>query len=113
GGHHLARHVSYDETRTPAEAEARTLPLSVFAAGVPGPLCLGHPKHCQTLFDAAAAAGADARRGGRVTDIRLGAAPGVSFQQDGRGFQAQARLVVGADGRTSAVREATGVAWRQ
>jgi len=113
GGHHLARHVSYDETRTPAEAEARTLPLSVFAAGVPGPLCLGHPKHCQTLFDAAAAAGADARRGVSVTDIRLGAAPGVSFEHGGRSFEATARLVVGADGRTSSVREAAGVALHQ
>ena len=32
GGHHLTRHVTYDESRTPEEAEARTLPLSIFAA---------------------------------------------------------------------------------
>src|SRR5437868_9792055 len=47
GGHHVARHVTYDETLAPAEAEAAAIPLDIFAAGVPGPLCLGHPKHCQ------------------------------------------------------------------
>src|SRR5689334_4601158 len=31
GGHHLARHITYDESRPPAESEARTLPLNMFA----------------------------------------------------------------------------------
>ena len=31
GGHHIGRHVTYDESRTPQEAEARTLPLGIFA----------------------------------------------------------------------------------
>src|ERR1700748_1356944 len=53
GGHHLARHISYDESRPAADSEARTLPLSIFAPDVPGPLCIGHPHHCQTLFDEA------------------------------------------------------------
>jgi 2-polyprenyl-6-methoxyphenol hydroxylase-like FAD-dependent oxidoreductase len=113
GGHHVARHVTYDETRAPEEAEARALPLGIFAPDVPGPLCLGHPKHCQTLFDAAKAAGADARRGVRVTDLRFGAAPGVTLVEGEREVSASARLVVGADGRTSMVREAAGVALNQ
>jgi len=58
GGHHIGRHITYDETRTPEEAEARTLPLGMFAADVPGPLAIGNPHHSQTLFDAATAAGA-------------------------------------------------------
>lgn len=113
GGHHVTRHVTYDETRTPAEAEGRTLPLSLFAPDVPGPLCLGHPKHCQTLFDAARAAGADARREISVTGLDLRPAPSVTFVQDGREHTARARLVVGADGRTSQVRETAGIVLRQ
>jgi 2-polyprenyl-6-methoxyphenol hydroxylase-like FAD-dependent oxidoreductase len=113
GGHHIVRHVTYDETRPPEDAEARNLPLSIFAPGVPGPLCLGHPKHCQTLFDAALAAGADARRGVQVSEVRLGEAPGVSFEHGGQTHAASARLVVGADGRTSQVRETAGIALHQ
>jgi 2-polyprenyl-6-methoxyphenol hydroxylase-like FAD-dependent oxidoreductase len=113
GGHHLARHVTYDESREAEVSEARTLPLNIFAAGVPGPLCLGHPLHCQTLFDAAKAAGADARRGVVVSEVRLGERPGVTFDHDGTTVAADARLVVGADGRTSQVREAAGVELHQ
>src|SRR5579864_2094732 len=35
GGHHLTRHVTYDESLDPAAAEATTLPLGVFKEGVP------------------------------------------------------------------------------
>ena len=113
GGHHLTRHVTYDESLDPAAAEAATLPLGVFKEGVPGPLCLGHPKHCQTLFDAATAAGAEVRRGVNVTKVALGAAPSVAFEHDGAQTTARARLVVGADGRTSQVREAAGIELHQ
>lgn len=113
GGHHIARHITYDEAWSPAEAEARTLPLAIFAPDVPGPLCLGHPKHCQTLFDAARDAGADARRGVQVTGLMFGAAQSVTFVEDGQETTATARLVVGADGRTSQVREAAGITLHQ
>ncbi len=113
GGHHLGRHVTYDESLDPAAAEARTLPLSIFAPDVPGPLCLGHPLHCQTLFDAARAAGADARRGVAVTALTLGGAPRLTFEQDGQTHEVEARLIVGADGRTSQVREAAGIVLHQ
>lgn len=112
GGHHLARHITYDESRTPEEAEARTLPLGIFAPDVPGPLCLGHPLHCQALFDAAKAAGADARRGVRVTGLAFDP-PRVTFEEDGETHEAAARLIVGADGRTSQVREAAGITMHQ
>ena len=109
GGHHLRRHITYDETLTPKAAEAAPLPLDVFAPGVPGPLCLRHPVHCQALFDAALGAGADARRGVTVTEIRTGTDPRVTFEVEGETFLARAALVVGADGRTSAVRQAAGI----
>lgn len=113
GGHHLARHVTYDETREPEEAEATALPLDIFVEGVPGPLCIGHPKHCQTLCDAAAQAGAEVRRGVNVKRIAGGAAPEVEFTHDGETRTATARLIVGADGRASATRAACGIELHQ
>jgi 2-polyprenyl-6-methoxyphenol hydroxylase-like FAD-dependent oxidoreductase len=113
GGHHLARHITYDETRAPEESVARTLPLSIFAADVPGPLCIGHPHHCQTLFDEAARAGATALRGVRVTRIAPGASPSVAYAHDGQSHEAKARLLIGADGRQSAAREAAGIKLHQ
>lgn len=113
GGHHLTRHVSYDEDVAPAEAEARTLPLGIFRPGVAGPLCLGHPRHCQTLFDAAVAAGAVGLRGVSVTEAAGGAHPRVVYEHGRRTHEATARLLVGADGRTSTVREAAGIVLHQ
>ena len=113
GGHHVARHVTYDESRDPKASEAHMLPLGIFAPDVAGPLCLGHPLHCQTLFDAAIAAGADARRNVAITALSLGDTPSLSYAQDGRTVTASARLIVGADGRTSQVRDAAGIALHQ
>ncbi len=113
GGHHVATHVSYDETRSPQDSEATPIPLSIFAPGVPGPLCLGHPLHCQTLFDAAKAAGAHAHRGVEVLDFAAGAAPRVAWRDEAGDHAATARLLVGADGRASMVREQLGVALHQ
>jgi len=109
GGHHIGRHVTYDETRTPAEAEAKTLPLSIFAADVPGPLAIGNPHHAQTLFDAATARGARTLRDAVVTEIRPGAEPSVTFVHGGVEQTVRCRLIVGADGRMSKVREAAGI----
>src|SRR5678809_856361 len=36
GGHHLSRHITFDEGREPAAAEAAALPLGIFRPGVPG-----------------------------------------------------------------------------
>ena len=72
GGHHVTRHVSYDESLDPKAAEAFAIPLGAFAQGVPGPLCLRHPIHCQALFDAAKAASAEALRGVNVLEVAAG-----------------------------------------
>lgn len=113
GGHHVTRHVSYDQDVEPAVADAQTLPLGIFRPGIAGPLCLGHPKHCQTLFDAAAAAGGEALRGVRVEAVSVGATPSLTFEHNGQMRTATARLVIGADGRTSMVREASGITLHQ
>lgn len=104
GGHHVKQHVTYDETLDPAVAEAAPLPLDAFMPGVPGPLCLGHPKHCQTLFDEAGRAGAETLRGVDVVKIVPGGLPAVEFRVGGKDIRATARLIVGADGRSSGVR---------
>ena len=114
GGHHLSRHVTYDESRTAAESEARTMPLNMFAPDVPGPLCIGHPAHCQALYDEAARTpGVTAIRDLRVIKIVPGASPGLTYEKDGVAQEVKAKLIVGADGRTSPVREAAGIKLHQ
>jgi menaquinone-9 beta-reductase len=113
GGHHITDHVTYDESLAPAMCEAAPLPLGVFAADVPGPLCLGHPLHCQTLYDAAAAAGAETLRPVTIDIITLGNAPSVTFFHDGETKTVQAHIVVGAEGRQSEVRTAAAIPLHQ
>ncbi len=113
GGHHLDRHITYDEMKDIAVAEAAPLPLSMFVENIPGPLCIGHPHHCQTLFDEAGRAGATTLRGVDVTAIAPGAKPSVTYTHDGVSRTAQAQLIVGADGRQSAVREAARIPLHQ
>ena len=113
GGHHITDHVTYDESLAPAMCEAAPLPLGVFAADVPGPLCLGHPHHCQTLYDAAAAAGAETLRPVTIDIITLGNAPSVTFFHNGEMKTVQAHIVVGAEGRQSEVRAAAAIPLHQ
>ena len=42
GGHHLSRHVAYDELTRPDDAEANALPIGILHPESPGPLCLEH-----------------------------------------------------------------------
>lgn len=113
GGHHLDRHISYDEGRPPEESQATPLPLSVFVEGVEGPLCLGHPKHCQTLFEEAGRRGAETLRGVEVQSVALGKEPSVTFTHKGERKSVGAKLIVGADGRTSMVRGAAHIPLHQ
>lgn len=113
GGHHLARHITYDETRDPAISEAAPLPLNMFVPDIPGPLCIGHPHHCQTLFDEAVRSGAVALRGVQVAKITGGDAPRVTYQHGGQEHEATAPLIVGADGRMSPTRDAAGIKLHQ
>jgi 2-polyprenyl-6-methoxyphenol hydroxylase-like FAD-dependent oxidoreductase len=109
GGNIIARSIAYDEL-APAEAvEAAPGDMTQFIPGVPGILGISHPRHCQTLLDQARAAGATVRRGVEIAGLEAGAAPSVTFESGGEKTTARARLVVGADGRPSAVREALGI----
>ena len=72
-----------------------------------------HAEMQEVLLRAAAAAGADVRRGVRVVRVDAGAPPRVITVQNGREEAHVARLVVGADGRTSKVRDWVGFEpWR-
>lgn len=91
--------------------EPALLPMSMMLEGIPGTLNMRHPDACQTLVDAAAAAGATVVRG--VHDVRLvagsaGQSASITYTADRPG-EVQARLVVGADGRSSTVRRQAGI----
>lgn len=113
GGHHIIDHVTYDESLEPAACEAGALPLGIFAQDVPGPLCIGHPLHCQTLYDAATAAGAETLRPALVESVTLGAHPSVTYTHNDERRTAFAPLIVGAEGRQSEVRAAAGIPLHQ
>lgn len=68
-----------------------------------------HPELQQALLDAAAAAGAEVRRGARVVDVTRGRPAHVTVEDGEARRLLTARLVVAADGRDSALRKAAGV----
>ncbi|MGO8957109.1 MAG: FAD-dependent oxidoreductase [Streptosporangiaceae bacterium] len=88
--------------------EPAMLPMSMMIEGIPGTLNIRHPDACQALIDAAAAAGVTVVRG--VHDVKLSAGQPVSvaYSSD-RAREVRARLVVGADGRSSTVRRQSGI----
>jgi 2-polyprenyl-6-methoxyphenol hydroxylase-like FAD-dependent oxidoreductase len=108
GAHWTTRWVSYNETLTAAEAEARALPLDAIVQGVAGALNLGHPAACAALRDAATGAGACCETGVRDVRVMPGPTPRVTYTAGGAERSVRARLVVGADGRSSALRQALG-----
>jgi 2-polyprenyl-6-methoxyphenol hydroxylase-like FAD-dependent oxidoreductase len=63
-----------------------------------------HPAMQETLLRAAAAAGAEVRRGAQATDVRPGSPVLITIQADGAAETVEARLAVGADGRAAASR---------
>jgi 2-polyprenyl-6-methoxyphenol hydroxylase-like FAD-dependent oxidoreductase len=72
-----------------------------------------HPRAQEAVLEAAQRAGAEVRRGARVTGVTTGAPVRVSFEVDGKAETAPARLVAGADGRGSMVRKWAGFESKQ
>ena len=84
------------------------IPMSMMIEGVAGSLNIRHPDACQAFMDAAGAAGATVVRD--VHDVKLSTAPTVSVSYSAGGdHEVSARLVVGADGRSSTVRRQAGI----
>jgi len=67
-------------------------------------LCFSHPQMQEALLRAAAKSGAEIRRGANVKSITPGVPAIVEFDSGGAAESVSARLVVGADGRSSSVR---------
>lgn len=67
-----------------------------------------HPDMQEIVLEAAGAAGAEVRRGVRVRGVTPGSIPRVAVEGQGRTYEVEARLVVGADGRSSMVRQWAG-----
>jgi menaquinone-9 beta-reductase len=88
--------------------EPTMIPMSMMIEGIPGTLNIRHPDACQALIDAAAAAGATVVRGVHDVTLSPGEDLSVAYSADGPG-EALARLVVGADGRSSTVRRQAGL----
>jgi 2-polyprenyl-6-methoxyphenol hydroxylase-like FAD-dependent oxidoreductase len=82
-----------------------TIDVSESVSGIEGSLNITHPRACSALANAASAAGADVRTGIRTVRIEFGERPHVRWSDsDGVPAEAYCGLVVGADGRRSAVR---------
>lgn len=71
-------------------------------------MSFSHPQMQELLLDSAAKAGACVRRGSTVQGVRAGAPPTIVVKENGRTVEIQARMVVGADGRSSCVRTTAG-----
>jgi 2-polyprenyl-6-methoxyphenol hydroxylase-like FAD-dependent oxidoreductase len=111
GGGYATRAVFYDETRPSAQASAAAVPLDQVLPGVAGALDVGHPEACEALITAAGAAGARVVRGAGPVDVTPGEPPAVRYADAAGGAHSVVcTLVVGADGRHSAVRRAAGIA---
>jgi 2-polyprenyl-6-methoxyphenol hydroxylase-like FAD-dependent oxidoreductase len=102
----FCRHLPYDETAAPEEAEAGVIDYSAMLPGVPGAAGLSHPLACESLAQAAASAGAVVERG--VGDVVVNAGE-VRYILGDSQRRVRARLVVGADGRNSVVRRQAGI----
>ena len=109
GGHHVAKQIGYGDWISPQDAEAGAVPLDVMFPGVPGPLCLAHFTATEALAQAAAEAGAAVVRGVSSVETKPGDRPEVSWTANGVEHVARCRIIVGADGRVSAVRERAGI----
>lgn len=73
-------------------------------------MCLSfyHPEMQEVLLGAAAKAGAEVRTGTSVEEIHPGRTPGVVAQRNGKREVLGARMVVGADGRSSLASRSAG-----
>ncbi len=101
--------LNYDETLDPPQAEAARQDHADLVPGIPGSLCMHHPAACEALNRQAQLAGARVIRGVDQVRIEHGRKPAVTCRVDGTDVRLPCRLIVGADGRTSTVRQQAGI----
>ncbi len=98
---------------TQGDATARDLPVGRLIPGVGGSLNLHHPVACQALLDAAVESGATVIRGVQNVTVVPGVSPSLCYRDADGEHAVTASLVVGADGRGSAVRRCAGIILQQ
>ena len=108
GGNYVVRSIPYGEDFAPDIARKFAIPMDKMVAGVRGALNLGHPRICDVLNAAAVAAGATLMRGATRIEVSAGLPPKVEFECDGASHAFTPQIVVGADGRGSAVARQAG-----
>lgn len=103
GAHYTTRSVPYREGLDPTVARERAFDLGTVLPGITGAMNMRHPRLCDALDAAASAAGAALLRGVANIAVYSGARPRIDFTHDDRAWQIHPRLIIGADGRSSAV----------
>lgn len=91
------------------DAVPRDLPVGRLVPGIGGSLNLHHPIACQALLDAAIMAGAMVHRGVHNIAVVPGANPTITYRLGTAQHMVTASVLVGADGRGSAVRRCAGI----
>ena len=114
GANVMNRMYGYDEVFSTEEAQRRAVALDALVEGVPGALGIGHPAACAAIASAAQASGARIIRGVADVAVEPGVKPVVRYtlaaDTGGRNVhEVPCRIVIGADGRDSAVRQSVGM----
>lgn len=109
GGRHLIRAVNYDELLAPEQAEENATAIDQLHPCIPGPLCMEHVVMQNEAIAAAQERGAQVLRGVSKVEVQAGQNPAVRFEHQGRSMELHCRLLIGADGRSSAVRRQLGM----
>jgi menaquinone-9 beta-reductase len=108
GGNYTVRSVPYGEDLSPEDARKYSVRMDRMVPGIRGALNLGHPRICSALNEAAIAAGATLLRGVDLIRVSAGLRPRIEFTHAGSNHAIAPRVVIGADGRGSAVARQAG-----
>jgi menaquinone-9 beta-reductase len=108
GANYTVRHIPYGEDFPPEVARKYAVAMDQMVPGIRGALNLGHPRICSVLNDAAVAAGATLLRGVDRIQVSSGLPPRIEFAHSGSNHTISPRIVIGADGRGSAVARQAG-----
>ena len=103
GANYTVRQIPYGEDFSPEAARKYAVAMDQMVPGIQGALNLGHPSICNALNEAAIAAGAAVLRGVDRIQVTAGLPPRIEFSHAGSSHSLSPRIVVGADGRGSAV----------
>jgi menaquinone-9 beta-reductase len=108
GANYTVRSIPYGEEFSPEVARKYTVPMDQMVPGIQGALNLGHPSICNALNDAAIGAGATLLRGVDRIQVKAGLPPQIEFTHSGANHSISPKIVIGADGRGSAVARQVG-----